>query len=203
MDKGEFYWATANSIKRVHVRFIIIFQKPPKIYAKWKCIHFHLFCSINVQKVPKYRIFVDFCQFLGPLRPPRQHIRSNNYMLELIFSKQTVSINLYCQKMSVFSTLVVWKCRESAQKPYICQFWPTFGPPILSQTPQDMQEILVMYNFGQVWNFYTLSDSTEYGSNKCKYSSSPNSPHEFIILENVFISNFFSNFDQFWIPLYS
>ena len=34
MDKGEFYWAMANSIKRVHGRFIIIFQKPPKIYAK-------------------------------------------------------------------------------------------------------------------------------------------------------------------------
>ena len=99
------------------------------------------FWSENALKVLKSRIFGDFEQFSAPVN----HTKDPNTSKEVHprpHILQSVSKNLYCQKMYSKLSFLKWKCPPySVQMSYIWYFWSFSGPLTHSKAPYTSIEV--------------------------------------------------------------
>ena len=123
-----------------YIQGLIFFQKPPQISTTRKWIHFYLFWSKNVRKVPKMSYFMQFWPILGlydPLRGPLYYQKST---FKSSYSPKSLHKFILPENLSLLS-FVKWKLKKYAQKSYIWSFWPIFTPPNPQNGPYTTKEV--------------------------------------------------------------
>ena len=108
-------WPTQKSLTlpTKYVKWLIFYQKSPEIGTTWKWIHFYLFWSKNVQKVPIMSYFMQFWPILGPYDPLKGFLHYQESNFKGSYSLNSLHKLVLKENVSNSAFFFNWKCTYS------------------------------------------------------------------------------------------